>query len=398
MNIFKNKYFLLGNLAFLLLAIPVVLFFVKNQTSTRGSAAPTTTMEFIDPNVTTDQCTDDTERLVLNPGQNIVATVELSLKWDKSKFDVVFEPNQTAFPQTLKGPKSTAEGMTITLNIGSDVTKALTTTTDVGKVTIKPLAPTNGVVDLTIDATETKVYSLSQQDGAVENVYNASGSHSLPISITAKSCDASATPSPSTTTQTQTSPSPTTTSGATPTTVPSAAPTAAPTTAVSSPTPSPTVAAANQSPVCLNLSSSASSGSAPLSVTLTAGGQDTNGTISKATFNFGDGTQQDVTNGLGTASVSAQIAHTYTSGGNFTATSVFTDNQGAVSSTCSQQIAVTGAFATIAPTATPTLAPITTSAPTATPTIADTGVVSNTVGLITGIVLVIVVGIFLLAL
>lgn len=387
MNIFRNKFFLLGNLAFLLLAIPVVLYFVKNQTSTRGSAAPTTTLSFIDPSLTPDQC-DATKksRLVLNPGQNIVGTVQLSLKWDKSKFDIDFSPNQSAFPQTLRGPEQTTDGMTITLNIGGDVTNAITTTTDVGTVTIKPVAPTNGqVIRLDIDPVGTKVFSLSEQDGATENVYNAAGSSPLQISILAKSCDGTTTsPSPSTT-------SPSVTAAPSVTSAPSVS--TAPTSAAS-----PTTAVANQSPLCVSLNSSTSSGSAPLAVTFTATGRDNDGTLAKTTFNFGNGTQQDVTTGLGSSSGSAQISYTYTSGGTFTATSVFTDNRGAVSAVCSKQIAVSGAFATTAPTATPTIAPITTSIPTATPTIAPSGSIAVTAGIIGGIVLVVIAGIFLLAL
>ena len=394
MNIFKNKYFLLGNLAFLLIVIPVVLFFVKNQTSTRGSAAPTSTLSFIDPTVIADQCDNTkTARLVLNPGQNVVNRIALALKWDKTKFDVVFTPNKTAFPDIAKDATPTADGMTITLAIGPDVTKAINTTTDVGTVQIKPIAPTTKV-DLEVDPVNTKIFSLSSQDGAAENVLNPGGLVPLQVAITAKACtDATITPTV-TSTQSQTSITPTVTTQPTITTA--VTPTTAPIA-----TATPTSGVANQSPTCLNLTSSTSSGSAPLSVTLTATGRDTDGTVSKATFNFGDGSQQDVTTGLGTASVSAQLAHTYNSGGNFTSTAVFTDNSGAVSATCSQVIAVSGAIATIPPTATPTielgsLSP--TDTPTATPTISNPGGVSVTFGLIGGIVLAIIAGIFLLAL
>lgn len=379
MNIFKNKYFLLGNLAFLLLAIPLALYFLKNQTSTRGSAAPTTTLSFVPPSVSPDQCDmTKTSKLVVNPGENIVSTIQLALKWDKTKFDINFAPNQSAFPQTLKGPEQTETGMTITLNIGADVTKAISTTTDVGTITVKPISPTNGsVITLDIDTAGTKVYSLSQQDGATENVFNAAGSSPLQIIIAAASCEGQpgASPSP----EVQTSPSPS----------PSAEP----------PTATPTTGAANQSPVCLNLASSVSSGSAPLAVNFTATGNDQDGVLSKATFNLGNGTQQDVTSGLGTASGSALLSYTYTSGGTFTATAVFTDNGGAVSAACSQQIEVSGAVATLAPTATPTEVPMTpTEVPTATPTIADAGTLTTTVGIIGGVVLLILAGVFLFVL
>lgn len=399
MNIFKNKFFLLGNLAFLLIAIPVILYFVKTQTTTRGGAAPTTTLSFIPPSLSPDQC-DQTQksRLVLNPGQNVVSTVELALKWDKTKFDIDFAPNQEAFPQTLKGPTQTTDGMTISLNIGADVTKAITTTTDVGTITIKPIIPTNGeTINLEIDTANTKVYSLSPQDGPAENVYNSSGSSPLQITISAKACNE--------TPGTNQPVNPTATPAANLTITPTSTPTAAPSTSVPTATPtqsasSPTLAA-NQSPICVSLTSSATTGAAPLSIVFTATGRDTDGTLTKATFNFGSGTQQDVSSGLGTASGSAQISYTYNTAGTFTATSTFTDNRGAVSATCTRQITITGSTATAtpaAPTSTPTLAPIATSVPTATPTIADSGSVGLTTAVIGGIVLVVIAGIFLLAL
>lgn len=393
MNIFKNKYFLLGNLAFLLLVIPIALYFIKNQTSTRGSAAPTTTLSFNPPSLTPDQC-DQTQKtnLVVNPGQNIVSRVQLALKWDKSKFDIDIAPASSKF-QVTKGPDSTPDGMNITIGIGpsgADSVNAISTTTELAIITIKPLAPTNGsVIKLDIDPTGTKVYSLSTQDGAAENVYNAANSSALQLSITPKTC--------TTGTATDTTPTVTTTTTPSPSVTAAVSLTPSPTTATVTPTAIPTLSA-NSAPLCLNLSASTSSGSAPLSVTLTATGQDNDGTVSKATFNFGDSTSQEVTSGMGTASVSAQLAHTYNSGGNFTATTTFTDNRGAVSAVCSQVIAVTGAVATLAPTATPTLAPIATSIPTATPTIAATGSVAQTIGLIGGVVIAIIAGIFLLAL
>jgi hypothetical protein len=388
MNIFKNKFFLLGNLAFLLLVIPVVLYFVKNQTSTRGSAAATTTLSFISPSLALDQCdATQTTRLVLNPGQNIVHTIQLTLKWDKTKFDIDFAPNKTVFTQILKGPTQTTDGMTITLSTDVDVTKAITTTTDVGTITIKPIAPSDGVIKLDIDPTGTQIYSFASDDGTTENVYNSAGSSPLSVSIAAKTCDATVSPTitdtttPSVTTTVDISP--TVTSSPDVTTVPTATPTTGP---------------ANQSPTCIDLSTTASTGSAPLSVTLTASGQDSDGTVTKASFNFGDGTQQDVTTGMGTASVSAQLAHTYNSGGSFNATAVFTDNNGAASATCAQQIVVSGAVVTMAPTVIPTSAPIVTNAPTATPTINNPGGIGATVGIVGGIIFAIAAGVFLLVL
>lgn len=370
MNILKNKFFLLGNLAFLLLVIPIALFLLKNQTKTRGSAAPTTTLSFNPATLTTDQCTTTSQtNLILNPGQNVVSTVDLTLKWDKSKFNITFNEGP-AFPQILKGPDQLSDGLHITLNIGADVTKAIVASTTVGTITIKPISPTTGSTQLSIDPVATKVYSLAQSDGATENVYNSTGTTPLAVTINPKVCEGS-------------SPSPTVT-------VP---PAALPTSAVT-----PTAAASNVSPACLTLSSTVSSGSAPLSVTLTGTGNDTDGTINKATFNFGDGTVQDVTTGLGLAAASSQLAHTYTVGGDYSSTVTFTDNSGAISNACTQLISVSGtsAISTLTPTVTSAIPP--TEIPTATPTIAPSGSISSLFGLIGTIMIVVAAGIFLLAL
>jgi len=234
MKILRNKFFLIGNLVFLIIAIPVVLYLVKNQTTTRSGAAPTSTLSFSPGTINTDECAAASQtNLVLNPGQNLVGSVQISLKWDKSKFSMNFTPNSGAFPQTFAGPTETADGYQITLNIGSDVTKAISSTTNVGTLTITPNEPGN--VNLTIDAAGTAIYSLAQpQDGPTENVYNAAGSSPLAVNISA--CGGNPSPSVTTTVSPTSSPqpqptatnTPTPTRTPTPTTPPAATATSAP--------------------------------------------------------------------------------------------------------------------------------------------------------------------------
>lgn len=373
MNILKNKYFLLGNLAFILIIIPVTLFIIRNQTSTRGSAAPTTTLSFNPPSLQTDQCSDVTSNLVVNPGQNVVATVKLQLSWDATKFNVEFTPNTQTFPQVLSGPEITNGTLKATLTVGADVTKAVTSTATVGNLVIKPLAPTNGTpAQISIDTAGTEVRSLA--DGEGENVFNAAGSSPLQVAITAATCGGSTTPAPSPT-------------GPTPT----------PTTSAPTPTP-----IANISPVCASLISTTASGSAPVALTFTATGNDPDGTIQKATFNFGDGTVQDVTTGMGTAQVTTELAHTFTAGGNFSPSVTFTDNNGAISNSCTSTIALAGDGSSGGGSGesgtggtgdtTPTTAPQPTQA------IADPGGIGTTVAVIGGIVLTVVAGLFFLVL
>lgn len=374
MNILKNKYFLLGNLAFILIIIPVTLFIIRNQTSTRGSAAPTTTLSFNPPSLQTDQCSNVTSNLVLNPGQNVVATVKLQLSWDATKFNVEFTPNTQTFPQVLSGPEISNGSLKATLTVGADVTKAVTTTSTVGTLVIKPLAPTNGTpTQISIDTTGTEVRSLA--DGEGENVFNAAGSSPLQIAITAATCTGTTTPSP--TVPVGTTPTPT------------------PTTAV------PTTTPTNLSPICSSLASSTASGSAPVSLTFTAVGNDPDGTIQKATFNFGDGTVQDVTTGMGTAQVTTELAHTFTSGGTFVPSVTFTDNSGAISNSCTSTIALTGGSSSDGSGSSGTggdSATTPTTAPQPSQAIDSPGGVGTTLTVIGGIILTVVAGLFFLAL
>lgn len=373
MNILKNKYFLLGNLAFILIIIPVTLFIIRNQTSTRGSAAPTTTLAFNPPSLQTDQCSDVTSNLVLNPGQNVVATVKLQLSWDATKFNVEFTPNTQTFPQVLSGPEIANGSLKATLTVGADVTKAVTTTSTVGTLVIKPLAPTNGSpTQIAIDTAGTEVRSLA--DGEGENVFNAAGSSPLQIAITAATCGGAATPSPS---------------------IPVTPPPAAPTPTASAPTPTPI---ANLSPACATLTSTTASGSAPVALTFTATGNDPDGTIQKATFNFGDGTVQDVTTGMGTAQVTTELAHTFTAGGNFSPSVTFTDNAGAISNSCTSSIALAGNGSSGGGSGTGTGGESPTTAPQPSQAIDNPGGVGTTIAVIGGIVLTIVAGLFFLVL
>ena len=101
-------------------------------------------------------------------------------------------------------------------------------------------------------------------------------------------------------------------------------------------------------------------------MTLTTTGDDSDGTITKVTFNFGDGNIEDITDsgGVGSESINAQVTHTYDEPGTFTAQATLTDNDNNTSSEsdCSQQIIVTGP--SISPTPSPT--PIPPTGPSAT--------------------------------
>jgi hypothetical protein len=104
------------------------------------------------------------------------------------------------------------------------------------------------------------------------------------------------------------------------------------------------------------------SGIAPYTLIFTAEGSDDDGTISKVTFDFGDGTIEDVTEGveIGLSTITLQKTHTYDTAGNFEANVILTDDENSISeaTTCTVEINITddGEGGSLTSTPTPTIA------------------------------------------
>lgn len=386
MKILKNKYFILGNIVLLLAAIPLTLLFISRQQDVRSRAAPTTRITFT-PTVLTfegDNCTEQSLAVNLDPGENIVSTVELFLTYDATKFNISIAPNENVFPPPngiLRGPTISNGQASVVLNIGSNVTNAIQAPVDIATITVVPIAATaDGPVDISIDSSKTRVLSLSDNDEATENVFLSGGQAAVSVNA---SCIEGAPEEvgPSL------SPTPTGGVGGGGSLTPTATPSISPTTG------------ANQSPICSTITTSPSnSGNAPFVMTLSAQGTDSDGTISKATFNFGDNTIQDILEGLGTAAVTTQLAHTYQTVGTYSASVVFTDNGGAVSSSCTTNITVLSGTSSPTPTATGSGGIVPTATATPTPTIENPGGIGTTFAVIGGLLLVILGGLALIAL
>lgn len=370
MNFFRNKYFLLGILALVAIAIPVTIYFVQQQQDLQSRAAPSSNLTFTPSTQTVNVGDEFTLEATVDPGQNFVSFVQFSLTYDPAYLEVVaIEPNITAFPLTLEGPTINDGSASIAVGIGADVTKAIQTPTTVATVRMEALAATGATsTNISFTTGDTQVLSLSVDDQPGENVLSSA----TPAQVTILA-SGSATPTPTTTVV------PTVTQAVTPT---------------------PT----NQTPVCTSLSvSPASSGVAPFPVNFTANGGD-DALITKATFNFGDGTVQDVFQGLNAQTVTAQLSHTYQTQGSYTSSVTFTDNNGAISQSCTQVIQVSngsGGTGTGANggggTSTGSGSAVTTPLPTK-PPISSPGGVVETVAIGGGILLTILGGILLFAL
>jgi len=320
MNFFEGKKLILvGIIVVLLAAIPLTVFFLQQTQETRSRAQKATTLYFSTPGQTTSTASQqktvgDTVPLdiVMDPGTNQVSFVKMSISYDATKLSTEsggIKQNDATFPSVLEGPVYTDGTISMTLSIGADPTKIVQTPSKIATLTFKAKAPTDSTpTSVKFVDGETQVLSVASSDEPSENVLAST----KPISI-AIAPGSGATPS--------VSPSPTT---------------------VTAPT---TAQTANTNPTCSSLTLDRTpSGTAPFAVSFTANGTDADGTISKVTFNFGDGPVQDVTQsgGVGTKNVNAQISHTYNNPGTYQASVILTDNQGGVSgNTCVQTITVT---------------------------------------------------------
>ncbi|MEX2013136.1 MAG: PKD domain-containing protein, partial [Candidatus Levyibacteriota bacterium] len=293
-----KKIFLLGFIIVLLFAIPLTVYLTQQQQDVTSQAAPTTTLSFVPTSRSMNVGDTTSFDVMMNPGSNQVSFVKLTLTYDATKFTVDpasgLAPNTSAFT-VLQGPTYGSGIVSVTLSVGSDPAKVISTTTRLVTLTLKATAGTSGsTTPIAVDRSQTQVLSVAEGDQANEDVLAGQ-------------------PAPATVTISGSS-----TSGS----------------------------SSNMPPVCNSLVLDRSStGAAPYSLTFTASGKDDDGTITKASFTFGDGKIGDVTTGggIGTNTVNAQISHTYQNAGTYNASVILTDNSNATSATttCTATVTVT---------------------------------------------------------
>lgn len=367
-----KKLILIGFIVVLLIAIPLTIFFLQQQQDTQSQAEQATTLSFEPVSTQTTPITAQTGEdvrldVVVDPGvnQNLVSFVRLEIQYDPSKLAPVEETDEikpfqenTAALTLLEGPVITPGSITATLSVGVDPTKVIQTKTNIAAINFVAVAPTGDTPTEVTFITSSQVLSAGTGDQANENVLAST----IPAYI-AISGEAEVTPSVSVTPgeEGEATPTPSTVATISPTSEASVTPTVTGTTGSSS----------NVSPICEGISAAgATSGTAPFAVTLNALGSDSDGTISRATFSFGDGSVQSVTTGggLGTAAADVSVTHTYQTAGTYQAAVVFTDNNSSVSSgSCTLNITVTDSSSSSSTTTSPTATPIPDS------TLPDTG-------------------------
>lgn len=340
-NFSKKKLLLLGFIFVTLLVIPLTVYLAQQQQEARSRADKTTTLEILPRSDSAKPGSQVTYQIDLLPGSNYVSIVVLGIKFDPTKITPVgngFVINPASGMTPLSGPTVENDTINVSLNF-SDVTKVIKcdsnpcTPTRLGSITFNVNEDATGNTSISFDNDLVQIRSNKPgtSDAHDENVFLNGAPAALEITA-----DAEPTISPSISPTDEPEPSATVT----------VSPTDAP------------VDSTNEAPVCEDLAADVStSGTAPYTVTFTTTGEDSDGTIKKVSFNFGEGSVEDVTTGggIGTATVSASMAHTYNSGGDFTASTVLTDNDDKSSEdeTCSITMTIAGEQAEVSGTVTP---------------------------------------------
>lgn len=343
----RKKLLLIGFIIIILIAIPVTIFLVKQQQDNRSQAEKATTLSLLPASTVTTPLSKNKGDLVsldlwADPGtnQNLISNLSLEILYDPSKLstegatleEIPFPfKEETSILSISEGPLYTSGKIVVRLTTGVDPTKVIQTKTKIATLTLKAIDGTGGTPTEVSYGPTTEVLSVGINDQGSENVL--AGTDNAFISVAGEVTNIS-TPTPTVTPATSapsSTPTPTTTAG--------------PISTISATvTPTGGAGATNIAPTCSALTVDRSTtGNAPFSITFTASGTDSDGTISKVTFSYGDGQVENVTQGGGiaTSTVNAAAAHTYQNAGSYTASVILTDNNGGVSSgNCTQAITV----------------------------------------------------------
>lgn len=311
MGFFTGKKLLtLGIIFVLLAAIPLVVYFLQKEQETRSRAAKSTTLSLTPAVINKKVGEKFSLDILIDPGTNVVIGARLHIIYDKEKISTDSAEGNcvNSFCQTSAFKQIPDSGITyapgdILIDLDTDTNPAsyVQTETKIGSLAFKALAPTSvSPAQISFGDKTTVTATTADQELNVLSTTNPAA-----INITSG---------------TELSPTPTIATTLIP----------------------------NQPPICTSLNvDRVTSGTAPFSITFTANGNDPNGTISKITFDFGDGPVEDISQagGIGTNTISTQVAHTYNNPGTYKASVVLTDNSSSTSNptTCTQTITVSQA-------------------------------------------------------
>jgi len=350
-----KKLLLVGFIIVLLVAIPLTVYLVGQQQKTKSSAEAATKLSLVQTPQTVKVGERITFDVFADPSNiNQIGFIKLVLLYDPTKiatvpgsFAVAQWPSadgSTFTPSVPIGPEYTDGAITVSMSVGGSPQNVLQRSSKIATVTFVALDKTDsGVPTQVTFGNATQVLSLGGTTNTDEGAINML-SNSSPGQINITDGDTPVTTTVTTTVTSTLTGAATETSTPTDTPTPTDAGSANGATETSTPTDTPTpttVVGLSCSSLTLD---PGTSGTAPFAVNLTAVGNSTDSTISKVSFNFGDGQTQDVTDsgGVGTNSISVLTSHTYATSGNFNASATLTDVDGnTTTGSCKAVVAVT---------------------------------------------------------
>lgn len=133
-----KKIFLIITGILIFVSVPVIVFFVGQQQEMRSKAAPATTLS-IQPNVNTIPVGETVVcRVIINTGENKVASAKVSLLFDQTKFEAQSITNGTLAPRILN--QGTVGVGTATITVAAESTaKPITGQGDISVLRLKAI-------------------------------------------------------------------------------------------------------------------------------------------------------------------------------------------------------------------------------------------------------------------
>lgn len=196
-----KRLLLLGVILLLLIATPATIYFLQQQQNTQSQAKASTTLAFYADNNLTKIITQTSPLtknvgdvfpvvIAMDPGENLVASVILRIRYDPTKLEVTnptssstdgssgqagfgFVRNTSVFlPEPIEGPKYSNGEIAVWITTGTDVTTAIQAPDKprVGTVTFKAIAATGSTPTQVSFSTETQVNAWGSNATAGENV------------------------------------------------------------------------------------------------------------------------------------------------------------------------------------------------------------------------------------
>lgn len=180
MEHFLRHKLILVTIAIQLIALPIVLFAVKEKQETRTQAAASTTLSFSPTSTLSTPYSVNKGQVfpvdvVVTPSNNLITLAKLEITYDSSKFSLSetnpIVVNTTAFPQVVEGPVYSPGKIQIVVSTGFDYTRVIQTETKILTINFKA----NSTVNQTQASfgSNSGLYSLGSGDSSNVSVLSA---------------------------------------------------------------------------------------------------------------------------------------------------------------------------------------------------------------------------------